>query len=92
MVKEVGDKQRIHPEFLGKTIMFWDHAAPGRDSWSPNPRFIALHAGISHVLHMSASSESEAFAQIVDNFDRRVGGNAGILGIPCIEYCLHALR
>jgi hypothetical protein len=65
--------------------MFWDHAAPERDSWSPNPHFIALHAGISHVLQMSASSESEVFAQILDNFDRTAGGNAGILGVPCIK-------
>jgi hypothetical protein len=65
--------------------MFWDHATPERDSWSPNPRFIALHAGISHVLHMGASSESEVFAQILDKFDRAAGGSAGVLGILCIN-------
>ncbi|KAG0704680.1 hypothetical protein DFH29DRAFT_358899 [Suillus ampliporus] len=77
IVKKVDDRQWIRPELVGKTITFQNHAAPEWDLPLPNPHFIALHAGICRILHMSAASE--VFAQILDRFDEAAGGDAGIL-------------
>ncbi|KAG1748495.1 uncharacterized protein EDB91DRAFT_1114423 [Suillus paluster] len=78
VVREVGGRAWMHPrEFLGKTITFRNHDAHTRDLPLPNPHFIALHAGISRILHMSGVSE--VFAQILDKYDGAAGGNAGSL-------------
>ncbi|KAG0704677.1 hypothetical protein DFH29DRAFT_1036801 [Suillus ampliporus] len=77
IVKKVDDIQWIRPELVGKTITFRNHAVPERNLPLPNPYFIALHAGICRILHMSAASE--VFAQILDKFDGATGGKVGIL-------------
>lgn len=64
-------------EFVDKTITFSNHAAPDRDLPLPNPYFLALHAGISRVLHMSGAAV--VFEQIFNKYDRAAGGNAGVL-------------
>ncbi|KAG0694265.1 hypothetical protein DFH29DRAFT_1006494 [Suillus ampliporus] len=76
VVKEVGGRW-IHRKFLDSTITFRNHAAPTRDIPLPNPHFIALHAAICRILHMSGAAE--VFAQILDRYDGAAGGNAGIL-------------
>ncbi|KAG2365722.1 hypothetical protein BDR07DRAFT_609938 [Suillus spraguei] len=77
-VKDVGGGPWIHPlDLLGKTITFRNHDSPTRDLPLPNPHFIALHAGISRILHMSGASE--IFAQILDKYDGAAGGNIGSL-------------
>ncbi|KAG2116174.1 hypothetical protein DEU56DRAFT_840481 [Suillus clintonianus] len=77
-VKDVGGGPWIHPlELLGKTITFRNHDSPTRDLPLPNPHFIALHAGISRILHMSGASE--VFAQILDKYDGAAGGNVASL-------------
>ncbi|KAG2346359.1 hypothetical protein BDR05DRAFT_959207 [Suillus weaverae] len=78
VVKEVEGRPWIHPrELLGKTITFRNHDAPTQDLPLPNPQFIALHAGISRILHMSGASE--VFTQILDKYDGATGGNVGSL-------------
>ncbi|KAG2139217.1 hypothetical protein DEU56DRAFT_800175 [Suillus clintonianus] len=77
VVKEVGSRAWLHRELLGKTITFRNHDAPTRNLPLPNPHFIALHAGISRILHMSGASE--VFAQILDKYDGAAGGNVGNL-------------
>jgi hypothetical protein len=64
-------------EFVEKTVTFINHAAPDRDLSVPNPHFLALHAGISRILHMSGAAE--IFEQIFNKYDRAAGGNAGVL-------------
>ena len=64
-------------EFVDKTITFTNHAAPDRELPLPSPYFLALHAGISRVLHMSGAAE--VFEQIFDKYDGAAGGNAGVL-------------
>jgi hypothetical protein len=78
IVREVGGRPWVHPrELLNKTVTFRNHAAPDRDLPLPNPQFIiALHAGISRILHMSGAAE--VFDQILDKYDKAAGGNAGI--------------
>ncbi|OAX35022.1 hypothetical protein K503DRAFT_858860 [Rhizopogon vinicolor AM-OR11-026] len=47
----------VHPrELLSKTITFRNHAAPTQDLPLPKPRSIALHAGISRILHMGGAA------------------------------------
>ncbi|KAG0704691.1 hypothetical protein DFH29DRAFT_873552 [Suillus ampliporus] len=78
VVKEVDGEPWIHPrELLGRTMTFQNHAAPTRDLSLPNPHFIAIHAGIARILHMSGAAE--VFAQILDKYDEAAGGNAGVL-------------
>ncbi|KAG1747728.1 uncharacterized protein EDB91DRAFT_1114510 [Suillus paluster] len=77
IVKEVSSRRWIHRDVLDRTIAFQNHAAPTRDIPLPNPHFIALHAAISPILHMSGAAE--VFAQILDRYDGAAGGNAGIL-------------
>lgn len=78
VVREVGGRAWIHPrELLDKTITFQNYDAPTRNLPLPNPRFIALHAGISRILHMSGASE--VFAQILDKYDGAARGNVGNL-------------
>ncbi|KAG0694268.1 hypothetical protein DFH29DRAFT_1006497 [Suillus ampliporus] len=76
VVKEVGGRW-IHRKFLDSTITFRNHAAPTRDIPLPNPHFIALHAAICRILHMSGAAE--VFTQILDRYDGAAGGNVGIL-------------
>jgi hypothetical protein len=77
-LKEVPGRAWVHPRSLAnKTITFRNHAAPYRSLPLPDPHFIALHAGISRVLHMSGAAE--VFDQIFDRYDKASGGNAGLL-------------
>ncbi|KAG1720571.1 uncharacterized protein EDB91DRAFT_1280582 [Suillus paluster] len=77
VVKEVSSGRWIHRNILDRTITFRNHTAPTRDIPLPNPHFIALHAAISRILHMSGAAE--VFAQILDRYDGAAGGNAIIL-------------
>ena len=65
------------PQFVDKTITFTNHAAPDQDLPLPNHHFVALHAGICQILHMSGAAE--IFDQISGKHDRAAGGNAGVL-------------
>lgn len=76
-LKEVDGGPWLLPEFVDKTITFTNHAAPNRDLPLPNPHFIALHAGICRILHMSGAAE--IFDQIFNKYDRAAGGNSGVL-------------
>ncbi|KAG1723537.1 uncharacterized protein EDB91DRAFT_1172556 [Suillus paluster] len=55
VVKEVSSGWWIHRNILNRTITFRNHATPTQDIPLPNPHFIALHAAISQILHMSAA-------------------------------------
>ena len=63
------------PEHIGKSIKFQNHAAAQKDQPLPDPIFIALHAGIARVLHMSGAAE--VLDQIIDRYDRE-GGSSGL--------------
>jgi hypothetical protein len=77
-LKEVAGRAWVHPRSLAnKTITFRNHATPYRNLPLPNPDFIALHAGLSMILHMSGAAE--VFDQIFDRYDRASGGSAGLL-------------
>jgi hypothetical protein len=77
-LKEVAGRAWVHPRSLAnKTITFRNHGAPYRNLPLPNPDFIALHAGLSRILHMSGAAE--IFDQIFDRYDRASGGGAGLL-------------
>jgi hypothetical protein len=70
-VKEVGGKAWVHPgELFGRIITSQNHGAPTRDLPSSNPHFIALHASISLILHMSGTAE--VFERILGKYE---GGN-----------------
>jgi hypothetical protein len=77
-LKEVAGRVWVHPcSLANKTITFHNHAVPYRNLPLPNPDFIALHAGLSMILHMSGAAE--VFDQIFDRYDRASGGSAGLL-------------
>lgn len=63
------------PELLNTTVNFENHAAPVRNISLPNPHFIALHAGISGILHMSGAAE--VLEQIISKYDKE-GGAGGL--------------
>jgi hypothetical protein len=75
MIEEVRGGPWVAPEHIGKSIKFQNHAA-ARKHWPlPNPIFIALHAGIARVLHMSGAGE--VLDQIIDRYDKQ-GGSSGL--------------
>lgn len=78
VVREIEGRPWIHPRVLvGKVITFRNHDVSTQDLPLPNPHFIALHAGLSRILHMSGASE--VFAQILDKYDGAAGGDVGNL-------------
>jgi hypothetical protein len=78
VVREIEGRPWIHPrELVGKVITFRNHDVSTQDLPLPNPHFIALHAGLSRILHVSGASE--VFAQILDTYDGAAGGNIGSL-------------
>jgi len=77
-LKEVASRAWVHPHLLpNKTITFRNHTTPYQNLSLPTPNFIALHTGLSMILHMS--SAAEVFNQIFDRYDRVFGGSAGLL-------------
>jgi siroheme synthase len=78
VVREVRGRPWIHPrKLVDKVITFRNHDVSTQDLPLPSPHCIALHAGISRILHMSGASE--VFAQILDKYDGAAGGNIGSL-------------
>lgn len=43
---------------LSDKVIFKNHAPPGRNYTVPNPKFLAIHAAIAHVLHTSGAGRA----------------------------------
>jgi hypothetical protein len=77
-LKEGASRAWVHPcSLANKTVTFRNYATPYQNLPLPNSDFIALHAGLSRILHMSDAAE--VFNQIFDRYDRASGGSTGFL-------------